>query len=209
MIPMHAIADYTTYYATYDDTPREDHVVFLSGLTWDDYERLLDMRGDHSAPRISYLKGTVEILSPSQTHEGIKSVIGRLVETYCAERGIEFSTYGAWTLKDEPRERGAEPDECWIFGTDDAERPHLVIDVVWTAGRIDKLDIYRQLGVREVWYWQKGKLQPYCLRGGRYETVARSEVLPGLDLALLTRFIAEPTTSAAIRGFRAALAPGR
>jgi Uma2 family endonuclease len=77
--------------------------------------------------------------------------------------------------------------------------------VVWTSGRIDKLDIYRKLGVREVWYWRKGVIQPYCLRGERYEPVARSEVLPGLDLGLLTSFIEEPTTSAAIRGFRNAL----
>jgi Uma2 family endonuclease len=195
-------------YANYDDTPREDHVVFLSGIGWEDYERLLDMRGDHSAPRIAYLEGDVEITSPSQTHEGIKSVIGALVETYCLESDIEFSTYGSWTLKDRPSERGAEPDECYVFGTENRERPHLAIEVVWTAGRIDKLDIYRKLGVVEVWYWRKGRIQPYCLRGERYEPVPSSEVLPGLDLELLTRFIDEPTTSAAIRGFRAALQAG-
>jgi hypothetical protein len=44
-----------------------------------------------------------------------------------------------------------------------------------------------------------------AMRGERYEQVAASEVLPGLDLDLLTRFIGEPSTSAAIRGFRAAL----
>jgi len=195
----------TQSYTSHDDRPREDHVVFLSGVSWKDYERLLAMRGDHSAPRIAYLEGDVEIMRPSQTHEGIKSIIGALVETYCLERNIEFSTYGSWTVKDKTRQRGAEPDECYIFGTASAERPHLAIEVVWTSGRIDKLDIYRKLDVREVWYWRKGRIQPYCLRGERYEPVARSEVLPGLDLELLTRFIEQPTTSAAIRGFRAAL----
>lgn len=34
-------------------------------------------------------------MSPSQTHEAIKSMIGRLIETYCLERGIRFSTYDA------------------------------------------------------------------------------------------------------------------
>jgi hypothetical protein len=65
--------------------------------------------------------------------------------------------------------------------------------------------VFLKLGVREVWDWRKGRIQPYCLRGERYEPVARGEVLPGLDLELLTRFIEQPTTSAAIRGFRAAL----
>ncbi len=195
----------TERYTSHDDRPREDHVVFLSGVSWDDYERLLVMRGDHSAPRIAYLEGEVEIMSPSQTHEGLKSVIGRLVEVYCVEQGIEFSTFGSWTLKDQACERGAEPDECYVFGTADADRPHLAIEVVWTSGRIDTLDIYRKLGVREVWYWRTGRIQPYCLRGERYEPVAKSDLLPGLDLGLLASFIEAPTTSAAIRGFRAAL----
>jgi Uma2 family endonuclease len=189
----------------HDGRAVEDHIVHFDGVGWDDYERLLVMRGDHSAPRINYLEGLVEIMSPSQTHEGIKSKIGRLVEVYCLERDIPFSTYGSWTLKERPERRGAEPDECYIFGTAEADRPHLVIEVYWTHGRIDKLDIYRKLGVAEVWYWRQGRIQPYCLRGERYQAVTGSEVLPGLDLALLTGFIERPTTSEAMQGFRRAL----
>jgi Uma2 family endonuclease len=195
-------------YEQRDDSPVEDHIVFLSGISWEEYERLLDMRGDHSAPRIAYLEGEVEIMSPSRTHEGIKSVIGALVEAYCLQSDIPFSTYGSWTLQAKDRSRGAEPDECYVFGTEDAERPHLAIEVVWTSGRIDKLDIYRKLGVSEVWYWRKGRIQPYCLRGERYVPVEQSEVLSGLDLALLTSFIDQPTTFAAIRGYRQALQQG-
>lgn len=58
------------------DAPnREDHFIVLRG-TWDDYERVLAMRGDRSAPRIAYLDGTIEIMSPSIFHEGIKSIVG-------------------------------------------------------------------------------------------------------------------------------------
>ncbi len=192
-------------YRQSDPRPTHDDIIHFSEVSWDDYERLLMMRGDHSAPRIAYLEGDVEIMSPSQTHESIKSVIGRLVETDCLERDIVFSTYGSWTLKDKARNRGAEPDECYVFGTVPAERPHLAIEVVWTHGCIDKLEIYRQLGVAEVWYWREGLIQPYCLRGERYESVSESQVLPGLDLELLMRFIDEPTTSQAIRGYRDAL----
>jgi Uma2 family endonuclease len=192
-------------YRQRDDRPVDDHIVYLHDVSWEDYERLLAMRGDHSAPRISYLEGEVEIMSPSQTHEGIKSTIGRLVETYCLERDIPFSTYGSWTLKSQESARAAEPDECWVFGESATERPHLAIEVVWTSGRIDKLDIYRKLGVAEIWYWRKGTLQPYCLRGEHYVPVHASEVLPGLDLDLLTSFLDQPTTFEAIRGYRQAL----
>ena len=189
-------------YEQRDDRPTEDHIIRFAGVSWEDYERLVAIRGDHSAPRIAYLEGEVEIMSPSQTHEAIKSMIGRLVETYCLERDISFSTYGSWTLQAKDRSRGAEPDECYIFGTGNANQPQLAIEVVWTSGRIDKLEIYCKLGVEEVWYWRKGHIQPYCLRGERYEPDATSKVLPGLDLDLLTSFLDRPTTYAAIRAYR-------
>ncbi len=134
-----------------DDRPTEDHVVQLSGLSWDDYERLREIRGDRSAPRFTYLEGTLEILSPSRDHETIKSLIGRLVEAYCLESGIRFMPVGSWTIKERGAKRGAEPDECYVFGDEVTDRPQLAIEVVWTSGRIDNLEVYRRLGVHEVW----------------------------------------------------------
>lgn len=192
--------------ADHDDRRHEDHFVHLYDVSWSDYERVLEMRGDRSAPRIAYLEGMLEIMSPSRDHETIKSIIGCLVETWCLERDIEFSTYGSWTLKNQQRERGAEPDECYVFGrVAEPERPDLAIEVVWTSGGIDKLEIYRKLGVREVWYWRKGRIEPYALRGEAYETLKASEVLPGIDLNELATFLEGPTTSQCIKDYRAAL----
>jgi Uma2 family endonuclease len=186
-----------------DDRPAEDHIVILRGATWADYQRLLEIRGDRSAPRIAYLEGTIEIMSPSRPHESIKSIIGRLVEAYCLERDIEFSTYGSWTLESKPVDRGVEPDECWVFGAiENPERPDLAIEVVWTSGGISKLEVYRKLLVREVWFWRRGKLTPHVLRGEAYVEAAGSEVLPGIDLTALASFVDRPTTSAAIRAWR-------
>jgi Uma2 family endonuclease len=189
-----------------DDRPTEDQVVVIRGVTWADYERLLEIRGECSVPRLTYLEGTLEIMSPSREHERFTSFIGCLVEAYCLERGVRFTPYGSWTLKEKKDDRGAEPDECYILGDEDADRPQLAIEVVWTSGRLDKLEIYRKLGVREVWYWRKGHIQQHVLRGERYEAVAKSEVLPDLDLDLLTRFLDRPTAYDAIREYRAALA---
>ncbi len=196
--------------ADHDDTPSEDKIVVLRGATWADYQRLLEMRGDHSAPRISYLEGDLEIMSPSRPHESLKSVIGRLVEVFCLEHGIEFSTYGSWTLEDKSVERGVEADECYVFGVvTDPIRPDLAIEVVWTSGGINKLEIYRKLAVREVWFWRRGRLTAHILRDGTYQEVATSEVLPEIDLAELGSFLDRPTTSQAIRDYRAALSSRR
>ena len=191
--------------AEHDDRRQEDHFVHLPG-TWSDYQRLLELRGDRSAPRITFLEGVLEIMSPSRSHESIKSIIGRLVEVWCLEHNVEFSTYGSWTLEDKELDRGAEPDECYVFGVvSEPRRPDLAIEVVWTSGGIDKLEVYRKLGVREVWYWRRDRIQPYVLRGERYEAVERSEALPGIDLAELASFIDRPTTSQAIRDYREAI----
>lgn len=189
-----------------DDRPQEDVILVLSDVTWADYQRLLEIRGDRSAPRISYLEGRVQIMSPSESREEIKSVIGRLVEVYCLERDIEFRALGAWTLEDKGAERGGEPDECYVFGERRAvTRPDLAIEVVWTAGGLRKLDIYRKLGVGEVWYWRKGRITVHLLRGDDYVESETSEALPGIDLAQLASFLDRPTTSAAMRAYRDAL----
>lgn len=192
---------------THDPTPHGDQVVQLSGAVWSDYERLLAIRGERATPRISYVEGTIEIMTPSRDHETLKSYIGCLVETYCLERGIRFIPVGAWTLKDQSEERGAEPDECYLFGDADpnADRPHLAIEVEWTSNRIDKLRIYSRLGVGEVWYWRRGQIEVYGLEGDRYQRLDRSRVLPDINIGLLVRFLDRPTAYDAIRDYRVAL----
>ncbi len=183
-----------------------DRFVHLRGVTWADYQRLLEIRGEASSPRFTYLEGVIEIMSPSRKHESLKSIIGRLVETYCQVRGVEFDAFGSWTLEKKEAERGAEPDECYVFGeVSDPERPDLAIEVVWTSGRLDKLEVYRKLGVPEVWYWRRGVLSVHVLRGDRYEEVTASEVLPGIDLTQLASFVEGRTASQAMREYRAAL----
>ena len=128
--------------AEYDGSSQHDHIVCLHDVSWADYERLLEIRGDHSAPRYTYLEGELEIMSPSKSHESIKSKIGCLVEVWCLEKGVEFSTFGSWTLKDEAAQHGVEPDECYVFGeAGEQTAPHLAIEVVWTSGGVNKLRV--------------------------------------------------------------------
>ncbi len=189
----------------HDDTPNADQIIVFHDVTWEDYERVLEIRGDKSAPRINYLEGELEIMSPSKDHEQIKSFIGRLLEVWCIDRGIEVTPFGSWTLKEQKQDRGAEADECYIFGTAPRERPQLAIEVEWTRGSIDKLRIYEKLGVDEVWIWRKGGIQVHALIGERFAKVERSGLLPDLDLGLLTSMLDRDTLTQAVRDFRRAL----
>ena len=182
-----------------------DDIVVLRDAAWSDYERILAIRGDAPVPRVTFLEGLLELMSPSKSHESIKSVIGRLVEAWCVEKGVDITPYGSWTLQEPGAERGAEPDECYIIGDRDADRPDLAIEVVWTSGGIDKLEVYRKLRVREVWFYERGALRFFTLQGTRYEEIPKSELLPGADPALFLRCMAEPTQTDAIRALRKAL----
>ena len=190
----------------HDDSPSEDRIVVLRGASWADYQRMLEVRGDRSLPRIAYLEGALQLMTPSRHHESLKSRIGRLLEVWCLTHDVEFSTYGSWTLENKERQRGVEPDECYVFGNvSEPERPDLAIEVVWTSGGIDKLEVYSRLGVREVWFWRRGRLEVYVLAGEQYQQRPASEVLSGIDLSNLVSFLDRPTLSQAIREYRAAL----
>jgi Uma2 family endonuclease len=191
----------------HDDTPVDDRIVVLRHATWADYQRMLELRGEVSVPRIAYLQGDLQVMTPSRPHESLKSTIGCLVEVWCLENGIDFSPCGSWTLEKKEDACGIEPDECYVFGNvPDPARPDPAIEVIWTSGSVDKLDIYPRLGVQEVWFWRRGRLTAHVLRGESYAEAGESEVLAGIDLAELARYLDRPTASQAIREYRASLA---
>lgn len=183
-----------------------DQRVVLHRVPWAHFEAILALRGDEPVPRMTYLEGELELMSPSQTHERIKKLLARMVELYALETGLRLSPFGSWTLRHAPAERAVEPDECYVLGDPRGrDRPDLAIEVIWTSGGIDKLEAYRGLAVREVWLWREGALRVFRLSGGRYAETAASELLPSLDLTLVARLAGHDDPSAAILEFRAAL----
>jgi Uma2 family endonuclease len=186
-----------------------DQRVVMRGVPWSSYEALLRVRGDAPAPRVVYLDGTMELMSPSKDHERIKSYLGRLVEAYALECGIDLSPYGSWTLRAQLKAAGIEPDECYILGSDQsADVPDLAIEVVWTSGGLDKLEAYARLGVAEVWTWKDDAVHVHVLRDHAYTVAARSPTFPDLDLGFMCSLLDHPTVLQAVRALREHLAAG-
>ena len=189
-----------------------DEVVVLRNVRWREYQHRLALKGEGHWPRMHYLDGVLELMTPSRGHGGYGAYISRLVETWAVETGVELSAYGDWTLKDKLRSAGAEPDECYIIGDDSnapRDRPHFVIEINWSRRGIDKLEIYLRLGVPEVWFWERDALTLYVLRGRKWVRVNRSDCLPELDLEELYRFLDRATLTTAIRDFREHLQKSR
>lgn len=74
-----------------------------------------------------------------------------------------------------------------------------------THGGIDKLEVDRGLGVREVWIWKNEELKAYELRGGAYVEITESAVIPGLAPSFIWEFLDCETQTEAVRRMRATL----
>ncbi|HYC88609.1 MAG TPA: Uma2 family endonuclease [Thermoanaerobaculia bacterium] len=187
------------------DRPHDpDQRVILGGIDWWRYEAFLAIRGDRSGVRVTYLEGELEIMSPSQSHEMLSKLIARLLEAYADEKELVFEGYKSMTMRNAPTQRGIEPDECYAVGGPKGS-PDLAVEVMWTHGGIDKLDVYRGLGVKEVWIWKNDELKAYELRGGAYVEISQSVVIPGLSPSFIAGFLDCETQTEAVRKLRAAL----
>jgi Uma2 family endonuclease len=174
------------------DSPEQR--LILDGVGWHKYEALLEILGDDfPGLHLTYLEGTLELMSPSRKHEFTQKNIAKLLEAYLEEARIRHYPLGSTTFRKQEKSRGIEPDECYCIG-EDKEFPDLAIEVVISSGGIDSLEVYKGLKVSEVWFWKNNQFSLYRLRSDEYEQITSSEILPELDINLLASYVnyAEP-----------------
>lgn len=159
----------------------------IEGVAWHDYVALNDVLGVPGL-RMWYCEGALELMTTSPLHERLKTTIARLVELYAFLTGLRLNGYGSATFRAEAKERGAEPDECYVVGGTLVDFPEIVLEVVLTSGGVDKLEIYAGLGVREVWFYEKDAFRLYELGEQGYRAIDKSALVPGLDFEALARF---------------------
>jgi Uma2 family endonuclease len=182
----------------------EDQRLTLYGVSWEQYEILRDTLDDFAGLKMTYLEGTLELFMPGAKHEKSKKTIARLVELYSIETNTRLYGCGSTTYRKKAKERGLEPDESYCLG-EEKEFADLAIEVIVTSGSIDLLEVYRGLGVSEVWLWKNGQLSLYRLQAGEYEQIERSILLPNLDINLLVRCANMPDQYDAVIEFRNAI----
>jgi Uma2 family endonuclease len=172
--------------------PQKETPLLFEGLTWREFkavEQLLDRPGY----RLSFLDGVLEIVQmPSEIHETVKERIAALLELYLLMAGFDFTPTGSMTLESELGQVKREADKSYRLNPG-RNRPDLAIEVVFTSGGINKLEAYKRLKVSEIWFWEDGVLEVFCLQGEgeelHYEQIKASKAVPGIDLELLVRCI--------------------
>jgi Uma2 family endonuclease len=186
-------------------SPPEQRVT-LHNVSWETYVRLLADLQDSSAPRLTYDRGTLEIMSPSSEHERYNRTVARIVEELAVERNVNFDSLGSTTFRRDDIDRGFEPDSCFyiqnagrILGKKRIDLtvdppPDLVIEIDITVSSLDKFPIFAQVGVPEVWRFDGGRLAIYELAGGEYQERDASITFPAVTASDVTAFIKESET---------------
>ena len=75
--------------------------VILRGVSWGTYENLLSDHVDASAPRFTFDRGVLEIMSPSSEHEEYNRTLALLVEVLAEELRMDIRNLGSTTFKRE------------------------------------------------------------------------------------------------------------
>lgn len=173
----------------------------LRNVSWETYERLLAEREENRVPRFAFDQGMLEIVSPSSEHESISYYIGLLVAVFAEVTGVDVYGVGSTTFKRADVQRGFEPDSCFYIQNEELVRgkaridldvdppPDLVIEVDITSPSLDKLPIYAQMGVSEVWRYDGDDLSFFTLDQGQYSEVATSAVLPPITAQVVSELV--------------------
>lgn len=194
------IAETTNYYAFVSQMP-EDTVVISHGVSWEDYEELLEQVGEASGLRISYDDGTLKVMTLSSEHEKYTRFIEKLVSTLSLRLRIKILSFGSATMKKSSRRKGNEPDCCFYVQTAAAlgtriqldfevdPPPDIAVEVDVHHSSIDKFDIYAALGVPEIWRFDGQQLFIYLWQQDQYVESETSQALPMLTSSILTDYL--------------------
>lgn len=152
-----------------------DQRIVLQPCSWETYERILADQADRSAPRFTYDSGVLEIMSPSPEHENASERVKALILLVCMERGLKVRLLGSSTQRRAELLKGVEPDSSFSFaGTNE---PDLVVEIEVTRSSLNKLAIFAELGIQEVWRYDLRRLRIFRLAANGYEAVDRSGFL--------------------------------
>lgn len=179
-------------------------IIHLSGISWQTYESLLKEL-EHRRLRLTYNRGNLEIMAPSPEHERYKKAMGRFVETIAEELELRIEPLGSTTFK-RPELSGAEPDECFYIRNIDAIRgkkrldlrndpaPDLAIEIDVTSSSQNRLQVYADLGVAEVWIYDDCSLTIQQLQDGKYIASQESQFFPNLPILEIAGFLQQAET---------------
>ena len=171
----------------------------LYGVPWQTYVELRENpENDHL--RMTYDRGTLEIMSPSATTKDSRQSSPWSIATWTEELDIPVRSLGQMTCKREDIEKGLEPDDCFYVQNEPRmwhkmeidlavdPPPDLAIEVEMSRSSVKKMPIYAALGVPELWRYDGQILRIYELVDGQYQSREASACFPNFPVAKVEEF---------------------
>lgn len=163
-------------------TDKSDRITQITNMTWEEYDRL-----NIANHLVSFLSGTISIMSPGRNHEIIADLIRAVIWSYCRKLKLYPYTFNQTRLTAKGKE-GKEPDVAYSFGSDH-DKPELAVEVNLTSGNINDLTKYKYLKIDEVWLWENNQIRFFVYRPEAYLEVTKSKYLPGLKSDRVTDIV--------------------
>jgi len=175
--------------------------VVLENISWQQYERLLDVLGDRASSRVAYDNGRLEIMTPLPEHEYLSDALADAGKDIADELDMDYDCYGSSTWRRELKQAGVEPDQCFYIQNEPLIRgqldfdlatdppPDLAIEVDFSSKSLDRFPIYARLGVPEIWRYADGVLTIHILDNDVYHDSETSLAFPTLPVKELPNLI--------------------
>lgn len=186
--------------------PIVEPTVLVYDASWQTYIALRDS-DENRHVRMTFDRGSLELMSPSKAHERVGYLIGRCIDVWTEMRRIEMQGCRTTTFRREDLQRGLELDNCYYIAHEADVRhrdetdltidppPDLAIEVDVASRSLNRLAIYAALGVSEVWMWRRENLTVHLLNdSGKYDVVPESRALPRFPFDRLTTLLQNRTT---------------
>lgn len=181
---------------------RQRQQIVIPNVDWREYARQLRFFADRPGYRLTYDRGTLEIMSPLLAHDNGAYLLGRFVDVLTEELNLPVKAGRSTTFRRRRRRQGIEPDNSyWIAnelpmrGKRDVDLridppPDLCIEIDVTNSSLDRMGIYAALGVPEVWRLETDRLQFNVLQANhQYALAANSLAFAHLTPADLLSFL--------------------
>jgi Uma2 family endonuclease len=196
--------------------PNDERRIF-HGVTWEEYQELLDELGERRRVLVSFWEGVLEIMPLSQPHEHFKETISRLVHVLMEELDVNIEPAGSTTLQLEALQSGVEPDTSFFI--QHAERmigkethdllegppPDLVVEIDISRPRYSKKEIYARMRVPEFWQYDGKTFRVFERLGDDYIETESSLAFPFVRASDLAAFLERSKTEsnlAIVKSFR-------
>ena len=162
--------------------------------------------------RTTFYKGRLELVTKSAPHDLFCRILYRMVVGTAVASGIPLRSFGSSTIRRKGEQAGFEGDEVFYVGDaasaiqpkveaifemakrprDEREiiyidlevdpAPNLVVEVEITNPLKDRMNLYRDEGVAEVWHYADGLRVLALGDDGDYNAVECSRLLPALSV---------------------------